>query len=390
MTKETEEEKPKALRTSYSALNLHRKCPQAWKYGRIDRLGREEDTHALDAGSWWQAIRVAESLERGRELGSLMYTPRKITTSDNGPTFKGETMTLQEVFDALDVWWERTPEEYRETTTAYLGYPMPERLRHAFESWRERWAEDIANEQPLALEMWWSKILPSTEDDEDGQPVQIGGFIDEIFYDTERRMVIIRDNKFSKNIDKNTLEDMMDSQLQLYAWGAQSIIRKWGRGRLGAVSFDRSRSDMRVPQLTKSGKLSKQVTAFDLRAYLKWVGDGIEYPGIRKDGSQAGTYTVEEDEVKRLSEPEQADRWFQRTLLPINRNLVATHLRSAVDSAKDVKRTIARLEKYGEAQRNLTNMCNWCEYAKICRAQMIGGPDGVYVPEDYGLVERPR
>lgn len=373
------------IRTSYSSLNQHRNCPQAWNYAKLQRLGRDEGTAARDAGSWWQALRIAEAMERGRRHDSLHFVPRKVQTADHGPVFQGESITLKEVFEKLADWWEASPWEYREDVEKLLGYTMPVRLEMALDAWMDHYAEDLPYEQPLGMEIWWQKKLVK-----DGKALAtLGGFVDEAYFDTRRGMIVIRDNKFVKNIDKSTLSDMMDSQLHLYAWGASSILKQWGVGRLGAVSFDRVRSAMQTPQLTRSGSLSKQVTAFDRRAYERWVSNGISYPGLRKDGSGAGIYTAEQSVLEKLDSQEERERWFQRTLVPINTRIVQSHVRAAIDSAEDIHRTLERVKLHGEAQRNATSSCNWCEFSKLCLAQMIGGPDGSYDPADYGLVQRP-
>jgi hypothetical protein len=107
-----------------------------------------------------------------------------------------------------------------------------------------------------------------------------------------------------------------------------------------------------------------------------------------KDGSGAGFYREEPEVVERLSTPAYTSGWFQRTLTPLNANLIRAHLRAAVDTALDVTLTKERARVSNEAARNLTAGCKWCDYAHLCRAQMWGGPDGEYDLTLAGL--RPR
>ena len=78
--------------------------------------------------------------------------------------------------------------------------------------------------------------------------------------------------------------------------------------------------------------------------------------------------------------------WQSGTLTPINRNVAHAHLQAAVDSNIDAQATIKRWQKRGSATRNFTgSACGHCGFAKLCRAQMIGGADGEYIVEEYGL-----
>ena len=74
----------------------------------------------------------------------------------------------------------------------------------------------------------------------------------------------------------------------------------------------------------------------------------------------------------------------QRPVRPVNRNLARAHLQAA-DTALDAQATILRVQK-GRGPRNFTGAaCDWCSFAKLCRAQMIGGPLGEAEVTEYGL-----
>jgi len=226
-----------------------------------------------------------------------------------------------------------------------------------------------------------------------------------VYLDRKRGLVVVRDTKTGHDLASQTAaDDMMDSQLQLYAWGITPLVKDWDVGRVGAVGYDRVRSVApRPPMLTKSGRLAVRggepsIGQCDLRTYLDWAkgedGAGVPFPGMKADGSAAGFYQAEDSVIEKLSSPAAASIWFQRTLTPLNVNLVRTHLRSAVDSALDLAASRARVERTGEAARNLTKSCRWCDFAALCRAEMIGGParDGdsaAYDLADFKLRRRP-
>jgi len=281
-----------------------------------------------------------------------------------------------------EVWIER------------IGGPLPQRLFELYSAWYEEWSEERACEEPLAVELRWTRELPKRSGDA-REPVSLVGYIDEVYRDRKRNLVTVRDNKAHKTLASMTaVDDMMDSQLQLYAWGAAPIVRTWNVGPIRATSYDRARMTApKSPVVTQSGTLSKSVTDYDVHTYAAWAkgpdGLGVPYPGRAKDGSGAGMYQLDPVVVDKLSTPVARSIWFQRSRVPLNVNIVRTHLRAAIDSADDLRRSRVRVASVHEAARNLGAGCRYCDYQKLCRAQMIGGPDGEYELIDFGLRRRP-
>lgn len=377
---------------TYSSITTHRKCPQMWKYRYVDRLGRDGETAApaLEFGSWFHAVRAAERLTKGRTEGTLLAEPPTITTVDGGPEFPADDAVPDDVLDAAADWYARLGADKHSQWESWLGQALPDRLAGAFTGWRNRWADEARNEAVLAVEHRWERPLPMPKG-YDGPPVSLFGYIDEVYRDRRRGITVIRDCKTSKSIDRvSAMDELMDSQVQLYAWGLIPQCGQWGVPSPRAVSFDRVRATApKTPSLTKSGRLSKSVTDYDLETYLEWVGDGVPFEGLKKDGSGAGVYKVEEAEVARLSSDGARRMWFRRSLTPLSVGVVRMHLRAAVDSVEDIARTRVRVERAGEASRNLVGVvCKWCDFAELCRAQAVGGVGGGFDPAEYGLVVR--
>ncbi|MBF1140047.1 MAG: PD-(D/E)XK nuclease family protein [Thermobifida sp.] len=370
-------------RATYSSLTLHRRCPQAWKYRYIDglRRRRSEITPALDFGSWFHAARALDRIAKGLAEGTLKAVPDEIHTTDTGPSFPPNSSPADILEAAVD-YWERLGETATEAWLDRLGQALPDRLEHAYVEWRERWAQDSENEAVLAVEQRWERSVPGTG-------VVLWGYADEVYQDRKRGIVVVRDCKTSGTLGQVTsLDEMMDSQVQLYAWGLGPTCDEWGVPRPRAVAFDRVRSKApKTPKLTKAGKLSSSVKDYDLTTYLEWVGDdGIPYEGMKKDGSAAGVYTAEEAEIERLGSPQVVSQWFSRHLTPVSPHLVRSHLQAAADTCSDISLTRKRAAARGEASRNFGKAaCQFCEFADLCRAQMVGGPGGEYAPEEYGL-----
>ena len=242
-------------RATYSSLTQHRRCPQAWKYRYIDGLRRQrsEITPALDFGSWFHAVRALDRLAKGRAEETLKASPEEIHTSDTGPIFPADS-SPSDVMAAAVEYWERLGEDAREAWIDWLGQPLPQRLSHAYREWRARWEQDSENEDVLAVEHRWEREIPGTR-------IMLWGYADEVYRDRKRGIVVVRDCKTSGTLGQVTgLDEMLDSQVQLYAWGLGPDCREWGLPTPRAVAFDRVRSKApKTPKLTKAGKLSASV-----------------------------------------------------------------------------------------------------------------------------------
>jgi len=395
------------IQAHYSSLNLHRKCPNAWyfRYGLNLSKPLFGPAPYLHFGSWYGLWRSAEALERGRKAGSLVFDPRKFKPIDyeTGPEFDQATLTTQDVMDAADAWWKvqsHGPEgpEVEASWQDTLGGTLRQRLEATTVRWRDEFGDAAKYESPLGIEVFWKRELPrATEDlaepsDYEGESlpnVVLIGFIDELYRDEQRNMIVVRDNKTSSRMEPMTVfSDMVDSQLFLYGWGVTPKLKSIGVETPRAMAYDRILSKATAkPGLNLDGTLSAKSKIWDLRTYRDWVAEGQEFPGRSKDGSGAGTYVEDPELAKRLGDPNWKVQFIQRTLTPISRPAVTAHLRAAVDSATDIWRTTRRAERTHEAARNLTkDNCRWCDYAAICRARMFSGPEAVYDLREFGLV----
>lgn len=390
---------------SYSSLRTHRECPRRWAYGYVEKLDRIEDEGDLAAplvkGSWWHALRAADAIDEGRRKGSLKACPEtvgydewKVSTDPEDPTVKDAGCVSVAVLGRMDDWWEALPDDRRRLWMEELGgLTMAQTMRELDRRWWDRWGEENADQHPLAVETWWRRMLPGTD-------TAIGGFVDEVYLDTKRGLVVVRDHKTASTLGTSSaLDDMMESQLQLYAWGMGPQVREWGvgSGRVDAVAYDRVRvTPPKEPKLNLDGTLSKSVSDFTLESYTAWAagpdGNGQPYPGRSKNGSGAGLYVADPEVLARLEKPEERAKWHQRTLVPVNRYVVEAHLQAAVDGAQEASRTRERHAEGLSITRNLGSACKWCPFAALCRAEMLGGkadPDNTEW-DMYGLRRKTR
>lgn len=390
---------------SQSVLGKHRECPQKWHYevqrGLAPTPGLKYPV-ALVLGSWWHALRAVEALTRGRALGSLVEggTPETILTHNGGPTFDPQTATVEDVLEGARKFHARLTGVERESWLDQRGEPLEASLRRMDAAYTSRWHQARATEYPLAVELKFSREM-GRDDAEGGtgRPLVLEGIADELYWDDMRRMVVLRDHKTARTLDAHTsAQDMMLSQMQVYAWGLAPTVNVWGRGPIRATSYDRVRTAVpSTPALTATGSLSKSVTDYDVETYRAWAateptwGKPGEFyvSGAKKGKPKFGTYAEDPAVIERLTTPKEMDKWQARTLVPLNRSIVQSHLRAAFHTALDVERSKKRVADYGETIRNLGRGCEWCPMAELCRAEMAGGPQAEYEPEEFGLYVRP-
>lgn len=433
---------------SYSSITLHRKCPQAWYYRHGLRIESAKDVISpyLLIGRWWSALRAAEALTRGRNAESLLEVPSSMKDKAEGYRFDPKTVTVDDVLSASEVRWRGLSADNKEEFEGKLGETLPERLAGMYGMWDAAHRERFDRERPLGVEMFWKRELPRPDGDLSWSildqaalaqmpKMHLLGFLDYAFYDRQREMVVVRDDKAPSSLSNTTtaVDDLMDSQLMLYAWGATPKLQRLGAPAAPrAVSYDRVSSVApKTPVLTTSGSLSKAVTAYDIETYRRWATtDGRpdletiskieaekgmvagalwkmieELPagpfwgaageffvsGAKKGQRKFGTYELDPKMLEKLDSPQERQRWTSRTFKPITQPVLRAHLRSAVDTAMDIYQTQLRAEATGEAARNLDRRgCAQCDYADLCRAQLIGGARGEYDLESFGLQQRPQ
>ena len=395
----------------------------------------------MTIGRWWSLIQAVESLERGRAAESLVYVPRSLDDEQEGYDLDPTSSKTADVLFAAQERWKRMTEDERTEFIDKLGEPLPDRLANMFQLWHEANPERFDRERPLGAEVFWKRALPRPEKDAawsllaDPSAVptmNLIGYIDELYYDRQRKMVVIKDGKAQKDIQRGNgaMDDLMDSQLQLYAWGITPKLKREGIEPPRAVSFDRITSVApKEPQLTTTGTLYKSVTAYDAATYRRWaltdtrpsedemqalkdelteeqfnqvlqvldrpgrvwgkVGEFVK-TGARKGQPKFGIYDLDEKVLEHLNSPGEQARWTARSADPINRRVIEAHLRAAVDTALDIYQTQQRAAATGAAARNLDRRgCSWCDFADICRAQLMGGSVGEYDLELYGLRQKP-
>lgn len=389
---------------SYSSLSLHRTCPQAWAYRYVEGLqaDRPDDLESERLlGIWWHYLRAADAARRGTAAHTLRHLPDTFQTP-GGSVTSADVLGNDRDFDRslVEKWFDGLSLSLRQEWLEVLGTHPLKLLALMDRRWQDMWAERTKHEQVLGVEIKWRRKLP-TMTLPDGTLVDtettLGGYVDEVVHDTQRNLTLVRDHKTSKDITTRTvLDDLMDSQLQNYAWGVSPLVTEWGF-KLKAVEYDRIRAVWpKTPQLTLAGALGKSVTDYDEYTYEEWARESPVWgtegefykTGAKKGQPKFGTYVLDPKVLENLQTPAARSKWANRNTSPVNLNIVRAHLTSAVDTAADVNRTRERFAAAGQAARNFGNPCRWCDFRDLCNAQMIGGPEGDYELAEHGLRRR--
>lgn len=408
---------PSAPAPSYSALTRFRECPQAWNYSYVRRLMIDRSDPVRDFGNWWHAMRAMDSIERGVRNRSLIWCPSHIGTGSgpslarvNGydpknpqlPSWLLKTSSgdktlptgTRTILALAKAWWRTLDEDTQQAWEEHIGAPLADALSRLEDRWQSRWEQSNDSESPVGVEVPFKVAL-----DGESWPGTLKGVIDEIYMDERRGMLVQRDHKSHKTLtSEEGITTLMDSQHFLYARGVSHMTREVLGRDIEAISYDRVRvSPPKQPQLTATGTLSKSVTDYDIKTYVDWVGEGIEWgepgahyqTGKKKGEPKYGTYTLDPTVVEKMSDPAALSTWHQRTLQPINQRVADEHWRSARDTFDLTNRTMLRITEVGSAPRNFDKFkCSRCDFAKLCYAEMIGGPDGDYDLTEFGLTHR--
>src|SRR5690606_17441321 len=255
---------------SPTSLGTYRACPKKFEFSSLRRLRPAGLTPLItrELGSWWHAVRAADSIARSRKQETPpLYLPDVLSTGDMGPEIPvTDDLTANTVLAAAHRFWEAMPFEQQERWVEKTSAPLPEHLEEMDRRWTEAWRNDFANEEVIAVEVFVEVPIADTG-------VVLRGRVDEVYRDKRLGLIVVRDHKTNGTIaSSESLDDLLDSQLHLYAWGVSVQLGI----NVGAVGYDRARSKPAAqPAVTKAGKLSASVTDYDLDAYLAFTDEPV-------------------------------------------------------------------------------------------------------------------
>lgn len=371
---------PRELRHSYSSLNLFHQCPRAWAYrfiAQYERLGWEGTLHML-RGVAFHAMIQADLIERGAMQGTLLERPTHIEivpgvklpinwTNPTLPTVVTSDLVTEVEVCPLSIlghikdWEAGQDDKLRAAMIELYEDTLANRLHDLWFRYLNHYGEQMTNYVPLLTEYEWARIAPN------GETLQ--GRLDSVGFNTERGLIEVRDAKTNESWPQISVEvaGLFNSQLHLTAWGVAPFLRDnatWIMQRFGTTdvrpstcTYDRVRwKQPSSPKLTTKGVMSKAVKDFSPESYKAFfeTPEAVE-AGVEFD---EGVYNV-------LGEH---GNWFRRTSVPVNMNIISTHIYGLQDQAARANTTTLE-----NALLIPSDLCNWCEFRHLCEQELRGG-----------------
>lgn len=302
---------------SWSELKTFQRCPKQWEYKYDDRLVPKAKARPLYLGSWVHAALESYYVGGDWRIGHNEYL------KDYNALFEEERIGL-------------------ETKRGRRGPSLPDivtRIMKSYAFYRkdEGWTVK-AVEQPFEVDTPL-KINGKV------QPFQ--GIIDLVIEDPEGRWWVV-DHKTAGTIPDASAFHAMDPQLMLYPWAAK---KAWGWDIAGVIYNYVKSKPPGIPQLTKSGAISKRKIVTDYPTVVRFLRDNGLDPAEFRDI---------------LRPLRKKSPFLRRYRLPRERVVTREIL---LDSLATSKRIRSNERRYRVITRDCSSQCS---YHDLCRSELNG------------------
>lgn len=346
-----------------SQINCARRCLRQYRYAYVERLEPKRVSLPLARGQWLHYGLAAEHIRLGHEKGSLLMVPA-LEIDDVGmvyPRVDDGTMEVPKTEDraartydlswqgmvdllTTEVWMRLFPEEQEDYFEN--GYYLPNAVRKILRSYFYWWRDVLAEEEPLLIEQPWQRQHASGHTFE--------GRIDLLLRDRKGNLVL-RDWKSTKSAPKSSWK-LMESQLHIYPWGIDSILKWHELGEVAYIEFDYLLTKPPTkPKQNQDGSLSKAKIETDALTYLEALREyGIE---------------ITPEHKKKLKELKEDNPFFQRHPSPRSKKVTNQILDEALQTAEVMKQIHERPP--AGAVRTVRQSCDWdCSYQDLCMGEL--------------------
>lgn len=352
---------------SYSSLSTLQQCERKWALTYREGLRQAGPTPwALLRGLGWHAVMSQEALRWGQNAGSLLHeAPRSIEIWDGLECSLG-----LDVCDTISNWELDQESEYLDAMREEYGGLLSDRLDNLRSRFMGGQRLENLFGKPLLVEYTWTREMPNG--------LSLTGRTDLVYLDEETDQVVVRDWKLNQAWPQTSpaIEDLINSQNHLGAWGVAPMLREHGLVP-SAVEYARARfKKPATPTLTKAtakspARLSKSTTDYDAYTYRYFA-----------HSDEAAEVGYEFDEAYYAELLTQRDKWFRVSRKPLLQNVYSQHVISAMRQAERAESitTENSVPSYG-------SHCAFCQFSQLCRADLVGGrmPYDEIVPSDFGL-----
>lgn len=371
---------------SYSQLSVLQDCERKWALRYKEGLQQAGPTPwALLRGRAWHAVMAAEAIFHGNVIGTLLQGPALLEVIDDLPIEVHPQLRATEICAHIAEWERGLESDYRDAMVEEYGGLLSDRIWELWTRFSEGRTKDELFGQPLLVEFPWERQMPNG--------LSLRGITDLVYHDPTTDNIVVRDWKLHQSwlTTPPAIEDLVNSQLHLNAWGIAEALRQLapnGHSRIpgltglvpDSVEYARARfKKPATPVLTKATaknppRLAKSTTDYDAYTYREFCAS----PEAVSAGYQM-------DEAYYADLTEQRERWFRISRKPLLYNVYSQHVLSAQEQAAraETVTTENSIPVYG-------SHCGRCEFSSLCRSDLIGGrePYDEINALDYGLKRR--
>ncbi len=296
---------------SNSKLKCYRRCPKQFYFKYVRKVEPKRKAIQLKRGDWLHQMLMAHY---------------------DGEDWKARHGELSAAFEDL---WDEEKEEYGD---------LPAETERIMKSYFQHWHKEDKGWKVVETEMDQMVELPNGD---------MFRFIIDLVAEESDGGIWLWDHKTVKSFMPESFM-LIDTQLARYFWCA----RKLGIKNLRGVMFNEVITQApTLPDVLQSGGLSKRKNIrCDVYTYYRYILE----KGLNPEGYK--------DILGHLKA--QSDRWFRRTRLPRDEDLMKQMIKEAIWTSKDIKRAV----KEERFPRNAEKGCSWgCDYLDPCTIELMGG-----------------
>lgn len=300
------------LVTGYSMVKSFRRCQKQYEYKYVQNLQRKKPAAPLIRGTILH------------EMLNARATPGK------------------KALEVLSVYEEKYGELFREEQEEY-GETFLKDLKRIYEGYLREYGSDDevryeASEEAISIPISTSKIIYQ-------------GHIDKRIITKRDGRRWLMDHKTHKNIPDESMR-LVDFQILMYLW---CYNLQNPRKKADGIVWDYIRTKPpTIPEKLKNGQLTQRANIdTDVATYTR------ELIKNRLDPKPYKEFLAE------LAKREKG-RFYQRIFLPAPSKSITE---SVVKDFLETSRTMHSTQHF---TRNLTRDCSWCEYYRLCNAELRG------------------
>jgi hypothetical protein len=299
--------------TGYSMVRSYRRCPKQYSYKYIENLQRKKPAPPLIRGT------IIHEMLNARAIVGAQRTPRKILVE------------YEEKYGSL----------FKEEQEIY-GESFMDDIRRIYEGYLRTYGGDEDIEYEASEELVSTDLTPS---------IRFLGHLDKRLLTKKDGRRWLMDHKTHRHIPGEE-QRFSDYQILMYVW---SYNREHPKDKVDGIVWDYIRTKPpTIPEVLKKGGLTQAKNCdTDYHTYMR---------AIVANKLQVKDYAEYLADLERRSK----HKFYQRIFLPNPGKAMVEQV------VKDFRETSTIMHGLSVYPRNPTRDCSWCEYYRLCSAELRG------------------